>query len=208
MEFMRYDSPVRAPQGLAWDGTRLWVASCATNRMSAIDPATLAITHEVTPPGEPFGITAVPGGLRVVVGFGEDADDRYIMRYTADAGFSEERIACPNLSGSFLAFDGHSLWLSQAWDMQLLQLNERGEVVRAVALERRPVGMTFARERLYLLTVDDEWGDARFGALDVDAERPVPEVLCAIPFEARSVAFDGRSFWIADREGDGLIAIR
>ena len=66
------------------------------------------------PPGAPFGIAVVGDELAVVIGHGNDDDDRYIYRFVPGHGFKSGRIQCPDLSGVHLAFDGATLFLSQA----------------------------------------------------------------------------------------------
>lgn len=55
----RYASPVRGPQGLAWDGVTMWVTSAANGRLYAIDQQTWSIEREFVPPSESLGITYI-----------------------------------------------------------------------------------------------------------------------------------------------------
>ena len=209
MRVARYESPVQGPQGLGWDGEQLWITSCITNCMYAVDPRTLAIQDEVVPPGEVFGLTWTGSVFRAVIGFEDDAenDDRYIYTYAPGSGFLDERIECPDRSGSFLAYDGSTLYLSQAWAKKLIALDDRGVPVREIDLERRPVGMTFVDDLLYIVTVDDEWGDGQFARMHIDASKPVIEPIMATRFAPRSVAYDGTHVWICDRNSHALLRI-
>jgi hypothetical protein len=98
------------------------------------------------------------------------------------------------------------LYLSQAWDKKLIALDERVAAVREVQLERRPVGMTIVDGAFYLVTVDEEWVDGRFERLGIDDDPSSIQTLRSLPFKPRSVAFDGRQFWIADRNDHAIVS--
>ncbi|MGR4064106.1 MAG: hypothetical protein ACLQPV_01500 [Vulcanimicrobiaceae bacterium] len=134
-----------------------------------------------------------------------ERDHRYVYTFSPDAGFAD-CFVCPDNSGSFLAYANGTLYLSQAWDKKLIQLDERGAAVREVQLERRPVGMTIVDGAFYLVTVDEEWGDGRFDRLGIDDDASSIQALCSLPFKPRSVAFDGEQFWTADRNNHAIVS--
>jgi hypothetical protein len=142
----------------------------------------------------------------VVIGFGHDDDDRYIYRFSAGLGFESDRIACPDLSGVHLAFDGDTLFLSQAHNKKIIALDDRGEILREIDLERRLVGMTISAGTFYLVTVDDEWKNTQLTAMDAHGETPHITALASIPFGARGLAFDGRYFWTGHRAVNEIVA--
>ena len=211
-EFERYVSPVRGPQGLAWDGETMWVTSAANGRLYSVDARTWSARHEFVPPFEALGITYTGSDFRLVLAPRIDEpelelDCRYVYRFSTGAGFSE-CFVCPNNSGSFLGSANGTLYLSQAWDKQLVELDERGAAVREIRLERRPVGMTIVDGAIYLATVDDAWDDGRFESLDLDDDASSIRTLLAFPFKPRSVAFDGERFWTTDRSNDAIVSFR
>ena len=211
-ELTRYASPVRGPQGLAWDGATMWLTSAANGRLYAADPRTWRIRDEFVPPSEALGITSTGPDLRLVLAPAIDEPDldrdrRYVYRFSPDTGFSH-CFPCPDASGSFLAHADGTLYLSQAWDKRLVELDGRGAAVRRVRLERRPVGMTIVDGAFYLVTVDDAWGDGRFERLGIGDDASSIRTLRSLPFEPRSVAFDGERFWIADRNGHAIVSLR
>lgn len=205
-ELLRLPSPAPATQGIAYDGDVLWVTSCETYRVYAVNPSTGAGRDEATAPGEPFGLTVVGDELRVVVGFGNDADDRYIYRFVPGRGFKGERLACPDLSGAHLAFDGDELFLGQAWNKRILALDEHGAVVHEIPLERRPVGMTIVDGTFYVVTTDDEWGNRELTKVDARGETTQATKLASFPYNARGLAYDGSRFWTTDREKNEIVA--
>lgn len=209
-EMTRHASPVKAPQGLAWDGTTMWVTSATTGRLYAVLPKTWSIEREFAPPYEALGITHTGTDFRLIVAPAIDAPDweldhRYVYSFSPSAGFAECFI-CPDTSGSFLAYAKGTLYLSQAWDKRLIELDERGAAARVVHLARRPVGMTVAGDAFYLVTVDDDWGDGRFQRLGIGEDPRSIQTIETLAFKPRSVAFDGERFWIADRDNDAIVS--
>ena len=209
-ELMRYASPVQGPQGLAWDGETMWLTSAGNGRVYAIDPQTWSVQREFVPPAEALGMTYTGSEFRLILAPGIDEPDlerdhRYVYSFSPDVGFAE-CFVCPDNSGSFLAYANGTLYLSQAWDKKIIELDEGGAAVREVQLERRPVGMTIVDGAFFLVTVDDEWGDGRFDRLGIDDDAPSLQALRALPFKPRSVAFDGERFWTADRNDHALVS--
>jgi len=176
----------------------------------AIDPQTWSIQREFVPPSESLGITYTGSDFRLILAPAIDEPDlerdhRYVYTFSPDAGFAE-CFVCPDNSGSFLAYANGTLYLSQAWDKKLIELDERGAAVREVQLERRPVGMTIVDGVFYLVTVDEEWGDGRFDRLGIDDDASSIQALRSLPFKPRSVAFDGEQFWTADRNNHAIVS--
>lgn len=188
----------------------MWVTSAANGRLYAIDPRTWSVEHEFIPPFEALGVTYTGSDFRLVLAPAIDEPDlerdhRFVYSFSPAGGFAE-RFVCPDNSGSFLAYADGTLYLSQAWDKKLIELDERGAAVREVQLERRPVGMTIVDGAFYLVTVNEEWVDGRFERLALNGDPSSLEALRALPFKPRSVAFDGERFWTADRNNDGLVS--
>jgi sugar lactone lactonase YvrE len=188
-ELLRLPSPSPMPLGLAVDGDTLWMASRETHRLYAIDIAKWTVSDEVQCPGSPFGMTMVGDELRVVTGYGEKAHDRYIERFIPGHGFKNGKIPCPDLTGSHLAFDGDTLFLSQAHYRKVLALDGQGNVLREIDLPRTPVGMTIVDGCFYLITTDEEFENVEFWILD-----------------ARGLAFDGTRFWTSHRDNNEIVA--
>lgn len=209
-DLVRYPSPLQGPQGLAWDGQWMWLTSAANGRFYSLDPKTWNIQHEFVPPHEALGVTYTGSDFRLVLAPTIDEPDlerdhRYVYSFAPDAGFTE-CFPCPDFSGSFLAYANGTLYLSQAWDKKLIELDEGGAPVRAVQLERRPVGMTIVDGAFYLATVDEDWADGQLQRLRVDAAASSIETLLSFPFKPRSVAYDGKRFWTADRNNHAIVS--
>jgi hypothetical protein len=106
VEKRRLPSPAPTPQALAWDSNKklLLMGSRDLRRIYTIDPATWTVLEEREAPGIPWAAVAINGEVLFTIGEGAD-DDRYIYRYTTEAGFSK-MFACPEFTGSYLSFDG------------------------------------------------------------------------------------------------------
>ena len=165
-----------------------------------MDPATWSVRDEVKTPGAPFGLTVVGDELRVVIGEGDDDDDRYIYRFIPGHGFKSDRIACPDLSGAHLAFDGDTLFLSQAHNMKILALDDRGAVTRTMQLERVPVGNVVIDGTFYIVGCDPDFRNPQITKVDARGESLQVDALASIPFGARGLTFDGSRYWTNDPE--------
>lgn len=210
LKLTHFPSPVQSPQGLAWDGAALWVTSAATARLYRLALPKLTLETEVSPPYEPLGITWTGAELRLVLAPNieepDELDHRFVYSFRPDVGFSE-CFVCPDFSGSHLAYAGGSLYVSQAWDKHIVKVDDAGKPLRTIALERRPVGMTIVDGNVYVATVNDAWGDGLFQRLPLDPEQGAIETLQRLAFKPRGVAFDGKRFWIGDREGHALVSL-
>jgi hypothetical protein len=204
-EIFRLPAPAPKPLGVAFAGTALWTASREAHRLYAIDPASWTARDEGEMPGTPFGMTVVGDELRIVIGMGEN-DDRYIYRFVPGHGFKSDRIACPDFTGSHLAFDGDVLFLSQAQHRTILSLDAKGAVIRTIALERVPIGMTIVQGSFFLVTSDEEFEDVQLTKVDARGTAPSITAVARIPFAARGLTFDGTRFWTSHRDNNEIVA--
>jgi hypothetical protein len=205
-ELLRHPAPGPEPLGLAFNGSTLWIASREAHRLYAVDPATWKVGEEAEAPGAPFGIAVARDELAVVIGLGDDDDDRYIYRFVPGRGFSGSGIACPDLSGAHVAFDGGTLYLSQAHNRKILALDAHGAVDREISLDRRPVGMTIIDGIFYLVTGDKDFKTLELTKVDASGETPRVTSLASFPFRARGLAFDGERFWTSHRDANEIVA--
>jgi sugar lactone lactonase YvrE len=206
-ELLRLDAPCPRPQALAFDGTSLWIGSIETNRLYAVDPNAWTLRDEIQLPGKPWGMTVAGDEFRVVLGAPE-TDDRSIVRVIAGHGVHPDgAIACPDGSGSHLAYDGDRLYLSQWYKQQIVALEDDGTVTSTIALPHQICGVVVAAGRFYCLTTDDEDSHTYF-ITRVDARHPKPEIvdIATVDFDARALAFDGERFWTNHREANQTVA--
>ncbi|HZO93352.1 MAG TPA: hypothetical protein VFB22_06245 [Candidatus Baltobacteraceae bacterium] len=204
-ELVRIPAPCPSPMGLACDGPDLWIGSYETNRIYGLKAQQGRVFEEVVAPGKPYGLTVTGDALRVVLG--DDGDDRWIRRYIMGKDFKSEKVACPDHTGSFLAYDGDRLYLSQRDNKVILELDEAGTVLRTIPVPRQITGMVILAGRFYLVTTESrEIDDYRLLCLDARKEHPEVHELASIPFGARSLGYDGSKFWTNCRSENTIVA--
>jgi sugar lactone lactonase YvrE len=205
-ELERHRSPGSRPSPLAILGKTLWSGSWDTDHLYAIDPQSWRVVEEVAAPGKPYGLTVVDDELRVVVSIGED-DDRYLYRFVPGQGFdAESKTACPDFTGSHLASDGTTLYLGQMGNRRILALGPDGSILREIALPTRCGGMGFRASTFYIISADEEFEHLQLATLDLQVSNPALASVAAIPFDARSLAFDGNAWWTSHREASEIVS--
>jgi hypothetical protein len=207
-EVQRRRSPGGRPQPLAFHDGLLWIGSWDTGKLYGMDARRWTVTLEVEAPGRPFGVASVDGALRVVVAL--DDDDRYLFRFTPEGGFdASSKKPCPDLTGSHLAADGSTLYLCQQGKRRILELDDREEVRREIALPTRCGGFAFAASGdCRMLSADEEFDNLTFARIDLRQDAPAAEPIAPINAEARALTFDGELWWTSYREESDVVAFR
>jgi len=206
-EVMRMPSPAPRPQALAADGEVLWMGSLETCRLYALDIAHWTVREETQAPGKPYGATVTGDEVRVLLSEG-DEDHRIIRRYVPGHGFKNERtIACPDDTGSQLAFDGDRLYVSQWYNKKILSLDASGDVGSVIDAPHGICGQVVIGGVFYVLGTDDEQTD-RYFLTRIDARDGSPKVedVALVPFQGRALAYDGTRFWSNHREQHEIVA--
>jgi len=203
----RFPSPAVTPQALAWDGGKLWMGSRDQRRIYAIDPKEWRVLEEKEPPGIPWAAVATNGTLCFTIGEGPD-DDRYIRRFAPDIGFSDQdRIACPEFTGSYLSYDGENLYLSQWYKHRILKLDANGNIIRVIDIGAEISGHAFVDGMIYVLRGTEQNGESwTIARLDPREEKPEVKDIAVVPFACRSLTFDRERFWSNYRAKDTIIS--
>jgi len=209
LEQRRLPSPAVSPQALAWDGKRgvLWMGSRDLRRVYAIDPAEWKVTEDIEAPGIPWAAVSTNGSIRFTIGEGVN-DDRYIRWFVPDTGFSDnERIACPEFTGSYLSYDGENIYLSQWYKHRILKLDAMGNILRTFDVGEEISGHTFIDGMIYVLRGTEQNGESwTIAQLDLSKEAPKIKDLATVPFASRSLTFDGELFWSNHRAANEIVA--
>jgi hypothetical protein len=143
--------------------------------------------------------------LWFTLGEGTD-DDRYLRRFVPGKGFADERIPCPEFTGSYLSYDSEHLYLSQWYKFRILKLDAKGNILREIGIGAEISGHTFVDGLIYVLRgTEQNGGDWRLARLDPREPTPNIEELARVPFQCRSLAFDGEHFWTNHREADRIV---
>ena len=206
-ELLRLASPEVTPQALAWHDDALWMGSRDRRRVYGINTKTWNVFEEIEVPGIPWA--AVPTGEVLCFTIGEGADDdRYLYRYLPNQRFSkDDKIPCPELTGSYLSFDGEHIYLSQWYKHRILKLDASGAILEAFDIGAEISGHTFVEGLIYVMRGTEQgtedWRIARF---DPGLGKPPIEDLAHVPFACRSLAFDGASFWTNHRAANEIVS--
>jgi hypothetical protein len=203
----RYPSPAPAPQALAWQGDKLWMGSRDLRRIYVIGPKKWEVLQEKEPPGIPWAAVATNGTLRFTIGEGPN-DDRYIRRFAPETGFSEQdKIACPEFTGSYLSYDGENIYLSQWYKHRILRLDASGNIVRAIEIGAEISGHAFVNGMIYVLRGTEQNGESwSIARLDPREETPKVTDIANVPFACRSLTFDGTNFWSNHRAANEIVS--
>ena len=206
-QLQRRPAPAVTPQALAWHNGVLWMGSRDLRRIYAIDPQSWTVREEHEAPGIPWAAVSDGSSLWFTLGLGED-DDRYVRPYQPGVGFADEseQFACPEFTGSYLSHDGSNLYLSQWYNFRILKLDGKGNILREIAVGAEISGHTFVNGLVYVLRgTEQNGGDWRLARLDPRKETPEVEELARVPFQCRSLAFDGEHLWTNHREADQIV---
>ena len=200
VERKRIASPTITPQALAYEHDYLWMSSRDLGTLYKIQMDTWKVAQEIDPPGVVWAaVSSGNGEMCFTIGKGLN-DDRYIYRYVANQGFTK-LFACPDFTGSYISFDGKHLYMSQWYEERILKFDAQGNILREIDIGAEICGHTFLNGSIYVLrgrenknqpNKSEEWRIAR---LDLKQESPQVDDLAAVPFAARSLTFDGESFW-------------
>jgi hypothetical protein len=205
-EIKRVDSPAVTPQALTWHGGELWMGSRDLRRIYRLEAGTFAVIEEIDAPGIPWAAVSAGESLWFTLGEGAD-DDRYLRQYEKGKGFSDkERIACPDFTGSYLSYDGEALYLSQWYKHRILRLDSEGQIVREIAIDAEISGHAFVDGSIYVLRgTEQDGGDWRLAKLDPREAVPQVKELGCVPFQCRSLAYDGEHLWTNYRDGSEIV---
>jgi hypothetical protein len=211
-ERRRLPSPAITPQALAWHGDALWMGSRDLRRIYKIDMETWKVFAETAATGIPWAAVSIGETLRFTIGEGAD-DDRYLRTFDPASGFSDDRIACPEFTGSYLSYGGEHVYLSQWYKQRILKLDANGNIRRVIDVGAEICGHTFVDGLIYVLRGKEQpSGPSRTGEywhiarLDPRPETPDVEDLARVPFACRSLTFDGANFWTNHRAANEIVS--
>jgi hypothetical protein len=151
-------------------------------------------------------VSAVAVGEELRVVLSETDDSRFIRRYIPGHGFKSEAIPAPEDTGSFLAFDGGRLWLSQRYNKRILELDQAYKPARIIPIGEEIIGFAWARGVVLLSTwLGRDRGGCRLATIDPNATSPQVRYVATVPFAGVSLALDGESCWTNDFKKNEIV---
>ena len=205
----KLSAPTITPQALAWDGAHLWMSSRDLGTLYKVDAEKWEIAEEIDPPGIVWAGVATKDAMHFTIGKGLN-DDRYVYRYSPEKGFSK-LFACPDLTGSYLSYDGANLYFSQWYTGNIHQVDGSGTILRTINVGAEICGHVFVDGMIYVIRgkenkdLPDKSEEWRIGRLNAKEKTPVVEDLATVPFAARSLTFDGEHFWSNHRAANETV---
>jgi hypothetical protein len=196
----RRPAPAPTPQALAWHDGSLWIGSRDLRRIYRIDAKAWTVSEEMAAPGIPWAAVSTGDSLHFTIGEGPD-DDRYIRRFVVGRGFPEnERTPCPEFTGSYLSYDGANLYLSQWYKHRIVKFDSAGNILREIPIGAEICGHVFVDGSIYVLRGTERGNENwRIARLNPQEATPQIEDLARVPFQCRSLTFDGKHFWANHR---------
>lgn len=204
-ELQRHESPGGRPQPLLSHNGTLWVGAWDTDRIYAVEPKQWRVTAEYPAPGRPYGIAAIGDELRIVVAM--DDDDRYIFRFDPAKGFDRgSKRPLPDVTGSFLASDGQTLYMTQLGKRRMVVLDDDAAIVREYPLATRCLGISFGPAgAFFLITADDEFENLKLATADLRSAELRSTAIAGLDEGARGLTFDGNAWWTSYREAGKVV---
>jgi hypothetical protein len=202
-EVMRVPSPAPAPQALAFENGTLWMGSWETQKIYGMKSPGFEVYERANAPGRPVGMTVVGEALRIVCSETSE-DHRVIRRYIPGHGFvMNEHVECPEDTGSFLAFDGVHLWLSQRYKKRVLEFDGKYDILMEIAADAQILGIVWVHGHLYLSTWHGKEGGCKIGRTNPSVGKI--EYVATLPFAAISLAHDGTRFLTNDPRESAIV---
>jgi len=196
-------SPCGGNNGLAWDGTYLWISDYDTRKAYQVDPATGAAVRSIPVPGTyPNGL-AWDGSALWYVDSGGDT----IYKLNPSDGTVLLSIPSPGHRPGGLEFDGTDLWCcTTGTDMasggpdKIYRMTTSGVVVASFAAKGEfPTGLAFDGQFLWHAdNVNNTIYKLHPANLSIVDSFPAPGDY------PNDLAWDGRYLWVVDNDTDRL----
>ena len=206
-ELRRVAAPAITPQALCWHKGELWLGSRDLRHVYGVNASDWKAFQDVEAPGIPWAAVSTGETICFNLGLGS-ADDRYLMNYSApESLWGDQRVACPEFTGSYISYDGQHVYLSQWYKHRILKLDADGAVLATYDIGAEISGHTFVDGTIYVLRGTEQDGEKwRMARFRPQAGEPEIEDVARVPFECRSLAYDGGHFWTNHRVANEIVS--
>jgi hypothetical protein len=114
-------------------------------------------------------------------------------------------VPCPDFTGSYLSYDGSHVYVSQWYKHRILKLDGTGNILENYDIGAEICGHTFFGSAIYVLRGTEQGKeDWRIARLNLETPDHIKD-LAKVPFECRSLAFDGSNFWSNHRVANEIV---
>lgn len=202
----RYKTMFPLPQGLAVAGSRLFVSFRDDPQIFTLDLPTSRCDLWAIAPNPPWGLAASQDRVWAVCGYGQNAD-RHVVEFDATGNQCSSPTRCPDGTGSYIAFDGRELFLSQWYEQRVFRLTDAQVFEPLFSATRGICGIAADHGTLTLLTTADE-ETLEYHLERYDLSHPAGGCVdvATVPFRARSLAWSGSEYLTNHREAGEIVA--
>jgi hypothetical protein len=205
VERRRERAPMPEPQGLALRDDGYWITFRGVPMLYALDRATWSLTEIARLTGTAWGLVAI--GDEVAAVCAREPDDcRSIHRFDAVGREIAAPVPCPSDTGSYLAYDGRELYVSQWYERRIFRLRDDGSFEQVARSPRGICGIAAVDGRLAVLnTADEETNEYFLTMLDPRDPAAKPLDVARVPFAARSLTRAGDGYLTNHRERGEIV---
>lgn len=192
-----YAAPATAAQGLASDGTSLWVSDNVADVIYERDPATGAAVSSFASPGpNPQGL-AWDGSFLWNVDLTNDRIYKIDVNASHDTdGTILSTITSPSTAPRGVAFDGTDLWIAEDGDNRIYRYSLAGTQLGFFTVPVSPSGLTWDGTHLWVAAFSTTL--RRYTTAGVLAST------ITIPAVPNDIAWDGANLWMVEGGGDTI----
>ena len=196
--------------GMKHDGSVLWLAAPKHRLVAAHHPASGKTETKLVYSQEVWDVCPAENGLWMLTAGGKL--DRQIVFWSFADEKETRKFDCPDGAASGATLLDGKLWLTHRHNRKLFCLDpESGKVNWVIRTENEVFSPAAYRNELWLIESDPgplgHWGEKRqakyfFSRYDPARERVVERV--AVDIIPRCMAVDGKRFWYAESEKNGI----
>ena len=202
----RYKVPLPEPHGLAVAGDRVFVSFLDDPRIFTLDLSSSRCEVWSIAPNPPWGLAASRDRVWAVCGYGPSAD-RHIVEIDADGHQLGSPMRCPDGTGSYLTFDGSTLFLSQWYEQRVFRMTDAREFEPLFRATRGICGIAADHAMLTMLTTADEESlEYHLERYDLGENADGTVDVATVPLRTRSLVWTGSEYLTNHREAGEIIA--
>ncbi|OGN90530.1 MAG: hypothetical protein A2Z70_01840 [Chloroflexi bacterium RBG_13_48_17] len=215
---IEFPAPGPSPEGLAWDGSHLWVVDSATHLLYRVDPTTGKSVQELTvTAGQPRGVAWDGKNLWVL-----DEEAGVILRLDPKTGQETMSIKAPRLdlespwSTTGLTWDGKYLWvaISAGWCSTLNCIDpENGKVISSFFPQCDPHGLASDGKYLWTIAYNGKELPSKLDRRELSSELKKMAQSQVILFDIKikdpaGLTYGDNVLWVLDRADRRIFQLR